>query len=137
MDPKGKYQNWDPSQHCLTDFALKCLIERDKMEQRGSFTDNRPVSPIPGLECDSLASTSRLGTEKNICADGRSPLDRQFSWTASSTSVRDPVSKYKVGDNRGRQCQPLASKHVCAQVTTPTQLHAPQTQNWVHCKTDK
>lgn len=33
MNPKGKYQNCDSSQHCLTDFALKCLIERDKMER--------------------------------------------------------------------------------------------------------
>lgn len=70
MDPKGKYQNWDSSQHCLTDFALKCLIERDKMEQSDSFTGNRPVSQIWGLECDSLASTSRLGTKMSICVMG-------------------------------------------------------------------
>lgn len=74
MDPKGKYQNCDSSQHCLTDFALKCLIERDKMEQGDSFTGSRPVSQIPGLECDYLASTSRLGTEMRIGADGRSHL---------------------------------------------------------------
>ena len=79
MYPKGKYQNCDSSQHCLTDFALKCLIERDKMERGVSFTGNRPVSPIGGLECGSLASTSRLGTETSICADGRSRLHCQFS----------------------------------------------------------
>lgn len=70
MDPKGKYQNCDSSQHCLTDFALKCLIERDKMEQRDSFTGNRPVSQIQGLECESLPSTSRLGTKMSICVMG-------------------------------------------------------------------
>lgn len=33
MNPKGKYQNCDSSRHCLTDLALKCLIERGKMER--------------------------------------------------------------------------------------------------------
>lgn len=74
MDPKGKYQNCDSSQHHLTDFALKCLIERDKMEQGDSFTGSRPVSQIPGLECESLASTSRLGTEMSMGVDGRCHL---------------------------------------------------------------